>query len=308
MNLILCYTPLQVLIAEKIIELYPNEKFYGVMLCSVKNPKFDYYATRLAQKCHQFYSLVQKTDRIGLFKQIIALKLKFSRKRFDKVFLASINDIQIQFILSSICFEQLYTFDDGTANIVPSSVYYQPEINTLIRQGINLLLGNKFSITQIKALSQSHYTIYPNYPNIINNTQSIKLGNDMVEKIEESSIVNLLLGQPIYAENEKNIALTKQVIEQFKIDYYLPHPREQYQLENVSYIKTPLIFEDYISQTSENKKYRIYTYFSSGVLNVISNPNLEIYAIQIDVDKPEYIECYDLFAKLGIKVIDIRAN
>lgn len=36
MNLIICYTPLQVLIAERIINLYPNEKFYGVMLCSAK--------------------------------------------------------------------------------------------------------------------------------------------------------------------------------------------------------------------------------------------------------------------------------
>ena len=30
MNLILCCTPLQVLIARKIIELHPNEQFYGI--------------------------------------------------------------------------------------------------------------------------------------------------------------------------------------------------------------------------------------------------------------------------------------
>lgn len=36
MNLIICCTPLQVLIAEKIIEMHPNERFYGVMLSTVK--------------------------------------------------------------------------------------------------------------------------------------------------------------------------------------------------------------------------------------------------------------------------------
>ncbi|KYL06621.1 CMP-N-acetylneuraminate-beta-galactosamide-alpha-2, 3-sialyltransferase, partial [Mannheimia haemolytica] len=48
MNLIICCTPLQVLIAEKIIEMHPNERFYGVMLSTVKNAKFDFYQARLA--------------------------------------------------------------------------------------------------------------------------------------------------------------------------------------------------------------------------------------------------------------------
>lgn len=308
MNLILCYTPLQVLIAEKIIDLHPDERFYGVMLCPLKNAKFDYYAQRLAQKCDQFFSLVQRTDRIVLFRQLISLKLKFSYKRFNDVFLASINDIQIQLILSSINFSKLYTFDDGTANIVPSSIYYQPEIDTLVRKTINKLLRNKLSIEKIKAMSRLHYTIYPNIPNIIRNTKYISLDNKIDKDITARSTVNILLGQPVYLDNNKNIALANQVIKQFNIDYYLPHPREQYQLDNINYIHTPLIFEDYITQKAADKKYRIYTYFSSGVLNVISNPHLEIYAIRIDVDKPEYMECYDLFAKVGINIIDISTN
>ena len=39
MNLILCCTPLQVLIARKIIELHPNEQFFGVMFGGVWDKK-----------------------------------------------------------------------------------------------------------------------------------------------------------------------------------------------------------------------------------------------------------------------------
>ncbi|KMK50821.1 CMP-N-acetylneuraminate-beta-galactosamide-alpha-2, 3-sialyltransferase [[Actinobacillus] muris] len=309
MNLILCYTPLQVLIAEKIIERYPTENFYGVMLCSVNNAKFEYYRERLAQKCQHFFSFIQRTDRIGLFKQILCLKYQFHRKKFDNVFIASINDIQMQFILSSIRFDTLYTFDDGTANIVPSSVYYQPEVNTPIRRNINKYLRNKFNAEKIKKCAQLHYTIYPQFTNIIKNTAYIDLSHSSsFEGKKKDAAINILLGQPVYLDNDKNIELANGVIKRFNIDYYLPHPREQYQLENVTYINTPLIFEDYISQQTTDKQFRIYTYFSSAVLNVMSNSNLDIYALRINVDKQEYLECYELFEKVGINIIDITED
>lgn len=63
-----------------------------------------------------------------------------------------------------------------------------------------------------------------------------------------------LLGQPIFErDDEKNIALAEKVIQQFGIDLYLPHPREKYELENVEYINTNLIFEDYIFQEFSHK-------------------------------------------------------
>ncbi|MGX2968595.1 glycosyltransferase family 52 [Ursidibacter sp. B-7004-1] len=308
MNLIICYTPLQVLIAEKIIELHPNERFYGVMLCSVKNKKFDYYAERLSLKCERFFSMHQRTERFHLLRQIISLKCKFANLKFDKVFVASINDIQIQFILSSIIFNELYTFDDGTANIVKSSVYYTPEPNTFIRRFINNFFRNKYSIEKLKALSKQHYTIYPDFPNIIENTTVIDLFNTQESKgknLVNEPITHILLGQPVYLEQDKNVKLAEKVIKSFNIDLYLAHPREQYKLDNVNYIDTPLILEDYLAQEFSHKHCRIYTYFSSAVLN-IKNPNIEIVALRIDTDEPAFIECYNLLNKVGVNIIDIR--
>lgn len=55
MNLIICCTPLQVLIAERIIEKFPEQKFYGVMLTTVENAKMAFYRERLRRKCGSFF-------------------------------------------------------------------------------------------------------------------------------------------------------------------------------------------------------------------------------------------------------------
>ena len=305
MNLIICYTPLQVVVAEKIISLYPQEKFYGVMIHAVNNKKFDFYADRLKKKCSLFSSFEQHITRYDLLKDIIILKHQFKNFKFDKVFAASINDIKVQFLLSSINFDEFYSFDDGTANITKSSFYYVDNSKP-IRKLANFILGNKYNTNKLKSISKAHYTIYPHFPNIIQNTIFIDLFKSATQNSASSEqVVNILLGQPVYLDNQQNIDLAERVIKQFNIDYYLPHPREQYKLENVKYIDTPLIFEDYMAQHFSNQKCRVYTYFSSAVLN-IHNQNIEPIALRIDTDNPAFIECYDLLAKSQVKIIDIR--
>lgn len=67
--------------------------------------------------------MVQHKERFNLLKEILYLKRTFSGKHFDQVFVANINDLQIQFLLSAIDFNLLNTFDDGTINIVPNSLF-----------------------------------------------------------------------------------------------------------------------------------------------------------------------------------------
>lgn len=308
MNLIICCTPLQVLIAEKIIEKYPEKNFFGVMLHTVENPKFIHYKLRLQQKCKGgFFSLLQHNDRWNLFKEIIYLKKVFSHQNFERVFVANITELHIQFLLSAIKFEQLNTFDDGTVNIVKNSPFLQDDPNTFVRKAINFTLGNRFSTAKLRNLSNKHYTIYPNLPNIISQTEPVVFFEANHQQVSAELPVNILLGQPVYADDSLNIALAEQVIKQFNIQAYFPHPREKYRLNNVEYIDTPLIFEDYILSEFSNKKCRVYTYFSSVILNLMDkSPNIEMVALKIDTKDPAFNATYDLFEELGISIIDIR--
>lgn len=308
MNLIICCTPLQVLIAEKIIERYPNQAFFGVMLHTVENAKFDFYKQRLKAQCRGgFFSMLQHNDRLSLFKEILALKRQFSGKQFEQAFVANFPELHIQFLLSSVKFTSLNTFDDGTVNIVKNSPFLRDDPNTFLRKTVNFLLGNRYSTRKLRELSQAHFTIYGNFPNIIANTVEINLLDNNIITENNEEVVNILLGQPVYADDSKNIALAERVIERFDIQRYLPHPREKYHIQNVEYIETPFIFEEYIQREFADKKCRVYTYFSSAILNIVNkSPNVEVIALRVETNEPAFNACYELFEQVGIPVIDIR--
>lgn len=306
MNLIVCCTPLQVLIAEKIMEKYPNEAFFGVMLHTVENKKFEHYKQRLSKKTAGFFSLHQHKDRFSLVKEIIQIKCRFQSKTFKRVFVSNLIELHLQFLLSAVKFDEFYTFDDGTINIVESSPLLKDDPNTLLRKSINLILGNKYTTQSLRARSQAHYTIYPQFKNIIENTIGIDLMPYLETESDNGEVVNILLGQPIYPDNSENVVLTESVISRFNIHYYLPHPRETYRLNNVEYIETPLIFEDYMTTEFAKRKCRVYTYCSSAVLNVINSKNIEVVALRIDSTDKAVMNCYELFEKVGINIIDIR--
>lgn len=307
MNLIICCTPLQVLIAEKIIDMNPEKQFFGVMLHTVENKKFDYYKQRLQAKTNGFFSMVQHNDRWNLLKEIVQLKARFSGKQFDTVYFANFPELHIQFLLSAIEFKQLNTFDDGTVNIVKHSHFLNDDPDTLVRKFINKVLGNKYSTATLRSLSAQHYTIYPDFPNIMPNTVAVNLMDNSIAVSESSESVNILLGQPVYNDNSQNIELAKKAIKQFNIHYYLPHPREKYQVEQVKYIDTPLILEDYIAQEFSDRKCCVYTYCSSAILNIMNkSPNVEVVALRVESDDLGVQSCYDLFEQVGIQIIDMR--
>lgn len=307
MNLIICCTPLQVLIAERIIKKFPEQKFYGVMLTTVENAKMAFYRERLRKKCDSFFAMQQHNDRWNLLKEILTLKKQFKGKIFDQVFVANINDLQIQFLLSTVNFAELNTFDDGTLNIIPNGLLHQNETFNFKRFCINRLLGNCFSIKKLRERSHCHYSIYKNMPNIIEKVEYINLIPSVSVQELEQEPISLLLGQPIFADDARNISLANRVIKQFNIQLYLPHPREKYRLDKVEYIDTPLIFEDYIFQQSQQRKYLVYTYFSSAILNVMNkSKNIEVIALEVDSENASYQSCYDLFRHLNVPVIDIR--
>lgn len=307
MNLIICCTPLQVLIAEKIIDMNPEKQFFGVMLHTVENKKFDYYKQRLQAKTDGFFSMVQHNDRWNLLKEIVQLKARFSGKQFDTVYFANFPELHIQFLLSAIEFKQLNTFDDGTVNIVKHSHFLNDDPDTLVRKFINKVLGNKYSTATLRSLSIQHYTIYPDFPNIMPNTVAVNLMDNSIAVSESSESVNILLGQPVYNDNSQNIELAQKAIKQFNIHYYLPHPREKYQVEQVKYIDTPLILEDYIAQEFSDRKCCVYTYCSSAILNIMNkSPNVEVVALRVESDDLGVQSCYDLFEQVGIQIIDMR--
>lgn len=318
-NLIICCTPLQVLIAEKIIELYPEQKFYGVLFSPERNEKYQYYYNRLKKKCVKVDLLevkdILKNKYYLLINMIFIYFYSFKFPKVDRVFLANIDIFYIHTFIGRFNNSEIITFDDGTINLNFKQNFFTREKPEEIF-GSKLLylfkLLNSTTLDDILRRKVKHYSIYK-LPNIMGETTYIELFNCKNNIYTASQSVSILVGQPIFQDKDNNkfadIALMKRIIEDYKIDYYLPHPRESYFVEGVNYINTPLIFEEYIMKSIEenpNKRYIVYTLFSSVALNLISIPQVEIVSFRIKGYSGVGDEIYDIFSKVNLDIIELE--
>lgn len=314
MNLIICCTGLQVLIAEKILLEYPKEKFCLLMFKTLDNKKNDYYFNRLATNPQITSSKMIVLDAqkssfslLNMFNNFVYIKkniddLKSNFSQLDKIFFSYITDLYIHFILKLLSFSEIYTFDDGTANIISSSFLYDKSISWK-KKVLYYILGLPYNQLSLKTKIKLHYTIYPNFPNIIDDIKNVRLLRNMcIKELELAEPVKVMIGQFVFGD-ERDIILTQQLINKFKIDYYFPSPRESHVYSSVVYVNTHLIFEDYFIQNLANKKCIVYTFFSSGALNISEFPNVEIICLKPKgLNNNVWEQIYQFFEKIGIKV------
>ncbi|MDP8171180.1 glycosyltransferase family 52 [Pasteurella skyensis] len=314
MNLIICQTPLQVLIAEKIIEKYPKEIFYGLLLDGIKNDKYQYYYQRLKRRCTKCDYICTKKPYIKwefyklVFKRIANLH-KFTN--IDKIFLANTDTELVHLYIGDIYKTNIITFDDGLANInFKDTPFLKDRLRSrtkLLRNFIDIPTTKDILAHQIK-----HYSLY-NLPNIMGKYEKLNLFDEIrVSECEKTEDIHILLGQPIFESlqnaEKSNVEIIQKVLSRYHIDFYYPHPRETYKIREILYINTPLIFEDWLIQQVQqhpNKKYVIYTFFSSVVLNLGNLPNLEIIALKPQDCPKRFLFLYNFFEKYNISIRNI---
>lgn len=323
MNLIICGSPLQILIAERIIDLHPGEDFYGIVYCYQLPPKLAYYYERLSKKCVKSRIIYgdQGHSKLGIYREIFRLIIQGATlPRIKSVFLAHVDIIDVCIFLHNVSQANIYTFDDGSINLCPD--VFMKAIDKRIG-GLQRILNCIFSIPTSRDLferSIKHYTLYE-LPNVYTNTIRIELFKRERETLETScdmvssnQMQTLMLGQPIYEYEDEgmelNIRVTEGVLERYRIEYYIPHPRERYKVRGVKYIDTDLISEDYLLENLEQAPhlfYRIYTFCSTTALNLLGHPRIEFIVIKPQCIPLHLEEIYVILEKSGLQIecIDI---
>lgn len=309
MNVLVCKTPLQTLIANKIIDHYPNERFILIMILSHFNDKNIYYFNKLKNRVEHAI-LIDDTsysrNKFIFLLELIFFKNPISGLKIKRFFLANTTSLYAQIILTESNIEEIYTFDDGLANIIDKSPLLS-ESRSIKNSIVNFLIKNNYSPKKIVDRSICHYTIYPNIKNIIDKTYPIKLWSDFStnKSCRSTRVLKILLGQPIFTDANRNALLIRKTCSKFGIDKYFPHPLETYSISDIEYIESPLIFEEYIlDKIIKDSKVIVYTYFSSVALNIYSMPNVEIRIIKVNsIDNTTSInESYELFKRIGLDV------
>ncbi|ULJ59990.1 glycosyltransferase family 52 [Wielerella bovis] len=316
-NLFICLTPLQALIAQQLIRQTAPTPAHLLMVCYAEadNAKFHHYYQTTAQLCQRSDYIVVPSNS---WKRIFNLSklLKNLDKLYQTIYAASIDNPNVQYPISHLHFEKLETFDDGTGNLYPDSILYRNHTETIKRKIINVLQRIRYQTEDLRRLSAQHHTLYPNQPNISPNTVPLQLWDTQPETLFSGCLKpqKILLGQPIFARNEDNVALFNQLRAHIQPDAYFPHPRENYRLDKVEYIDTILIFEDYLLQQIQMQpetEFHIYHLASTAAINVNHFPRTQIHALRPDSEffrQPGLIYLYDLMAKMDIAIEDFALD
>ena len=310
-SLCVCFTPLNVLIARRVAEINNIKFSKGVFITSVDTEKQKYYANVMLEFCEAVdYTLVPSDDSHFkprhfsiLIRRINYRKLFSKYSPLDAVYVAaSYNDYLFE-LLSGIKFKHFYTFDDGLVNIYDDGTLIR---NFGLRAKFFLkLAGVKYWPAKIRDKSELHFTIYK-AKHTFNPTQFVEL-TEASSQISDArvNVKKIFLGALPEASDEM-WRLIKESVNQIKPDGYLAHPREKIKkIDNVNYINTPLVAEDYVLtdlHNSPNVSYEVYGYDSSALFNLAKVQGVKV--ISVLPNKPENEPLRNLMVASGISFLN----
>lgn len=312
-SLIICLTPLQVLIAKEIVKINPSQNFDFILITNNKNDKYIYYYNLLKEFCSKsyLYTFTWSTELenfLNFLKFKKEINLKFNFKDYSSLYIASIDSRHIQYIVSRLSNNaEICTFDDGLANIVKNSIYIKDKIN-MLKKIIFLMLGIRFNLVDIKKRSNLHYTIYNLKNNVSDKTKRIDLLDTSFLKEKKSrKTVKIFIGQPYSELLGKDFNEIYEILNKLKVDFYFPHPREtQIDKIQVNVIKTNLVFEDYILNYIKETGcgVEIYSFLSSAAANVINIKSVSVNILYNEYLYSKYSDMYLLFKEMGAEIIN----
>jgi beta-galactosamide-alpha-2,3-sialyltransferase len=233
------------------------------------------YFNRLKLVCKNSYLISNRFRKPSILKKIEAklkvLNLKLEAK-YDKIYLASFDNLLFSSIVKKYSSSEIYTFDDGTANIFLDSIYFKERSKI---EKVYAFFLNALSKKEIIYRVKNHYTIYPNHKNIveISKTVDISENNNRVEDTKDKNSIKIFIGQPLHEDlNSLQLNKLENFLNKFNIDLYMKHPREKkILLPNIKLLdKKGLIAEEILYQYSLNYNLQILTYSSSVLFNISS--------------------------------------
>ncbi|MGF2256347.1 glycosyltransferase family 52 [Acinetobacter baumannii] len=307
-SLVICFTPLQMLIAEKIVAQQPSVDLIVVALNN--NEKYIYYYNNFHHPniTKQYYLFDNNKSKFFKFINIVKFNKNFKLEKFyENIYVSSIDNKYTHKILSTVNFKNLYTYDDGAANVVKNSIYFKQTFMSKLKDILFKLMGVEFNLNKIKKISRKHYTITKGIQNIVEQTEYISI----IEKKEDNRNISvdqeikIFLGQPL-KDIDKNfdVLALKKLLVMEGINYHFRHPRETDEAF-FEEIKTSYIFEDFFAkELSKYRKVIIYTLSSTAALNIISLDNVEVRLINNDAINIRYPDLVRLFINSGAVLLN----
>lgn len=220
-------------------------------------------------------------------------------KEYDKIFYASFDNPLILDIVARSKYKHLMSFDDGYADIYPKGMYAQP---------LNNMQVGKYGLTRDDLINntEKHYTLYDSDFHVVAKEKLVYLENFFkldVEPVKNGKTAKVLLGQNFSEEDESiSVNFITTYAKALNVDYYVPHPKEQFKIDNVKYLVTPLIFEDALVELFKEYEFvEVYHFTSSVSLHLKNMKNVVVKGIEV----PYYNDRQNELRRLGCDFINV---
>lgn len=309
-NLIVCMTPLQALIAEKIVENSEVESYDLLYITYYNFEKNIYYYEKIKNKFKNA-NFIKLNKNFFAFLEFVMKSFIIYKVKYNVVYIATLHDKYCQFIAAKYKYKNLKTFDDGFGNIYPNGTFYGGEKTGLLKDIFFNKLGLGYSVEKIKKLTTEHITIYRNMKNISEKTKYISLYNkDEILLDGRGEEFSFFLGQPLYEINQKyDNDYINNLLKKINIDYYMSHPAENYLIcSSVNKIKTNLVFEDYLKDFILNKNVGnivVYSLFSSVLFNLKDIKGIKVVSIYNDELINDFSDVYEFVKFSDIEMLKV---
>lgn len=312
LSLFICCTPLQGLIAKRIIQ----EKNIRPEKCSIF-----YYTSHDNAVYRETFEELEKLSNNAIFfhwkpnfpKYFYTVKKLARNLTYNTIYLASIDSILAQILLSQKKHRKIYTFDDGTANIVKGSCYHSGLQSDKKKRTIFWLLGNRYCINKIKKETSIHYTIYKNIENITPHPIYLTLfkkAKDLLKKEKECTVILGSVFDEIFNIENKEILLNRMcaVINSRQGEiYYIPHPRDSTRLNiKAERVDSKLIAEKIIFDLAKSySTINLFGFSSSAQLNLSSETYIKNYFFKFKEERRWVEEVRDICERISLNKIEI---
>lgn len=274
-NLLIIRTPFQAWLAERVIESENLETFDLIYFTQNDSEEDIYYYQKLASKSNlSSYYFVKPTNPSILSSLLFKVKAKswYKINDYDKILCASIDAIYITSLIRHYSNSKLITFDDGSANINTSSIYFKPDSNK--RAVLYKYLFRSLDLKKVKSRIQRHYTMYQGMENIVEPNRLIYL-NNIIEKpvaIDNQQEAKTYFISAPFEEvlSSEQIQRLTNTLNNYDIDVYVKHPRERskIRIDKPFLDKKGRIAEEAIISDAQNNEIILIGWFSTVMLNI----------------------------------------
>ncbi len=247
------------------------------------------------QHYSQCFDLVFHGTDEGTYEQA----LDTCAKEYDKIFYASFDNQLILDIVARSKHKHLMSFDDGYADIYPKGMYALP---------LNYRQIGKYGLTRDDLINNTerHYTLYDSDFHVVAKEKLVYLEDFFkldIEPVKNGRTAKVLLGQDFSEEDESiSVNFITTYAKALNVDYYVPHPKEKFKIDNVKYLVTPLIFEDALVELFKEYEFvEVYHFTSSVSLHLKRTKNVVVKGISV----PYYDERQKELRRLGCEFITV---